>query len=318
MSTESKESAGPIEEAQAQEAHDGAHDGAHDTHAMNSQEAQQPTTIQAPGQQSLPPPAPPPPERTEPVVSLPGESVLAHEARAEIAALARGEEPPSMPAMPGAAPAQTSQPTQTPLSSAPLVGRSFFRWVWVGVLRYAYRFWTRIAARVFPENSLRAALAMRLGIRLPDRLNLSWVTPHLAVGGRIRPADIARLRKVGVTAVVDTRAEHKDDEAALAKQGIKLLYLPTPDTYPLSVDDLRTGSDWINQQIEDGGRVLVHCEHGVGRSVLLTTAAVVGSGLGAQQALDLVQRKRWQAAPNRRQMARLQEFEQSLREKVKV
>ncbi|GEM_PF-376720 len=312
MSTESKESVGPVEELLTQERNDNADRVEEQSPQSQPQpQPQQQANTQAPGQQSEPPPAPPP-QRIEPGVAPTGEPTLARAARAEIAALERGEEAPSTP---GASPDHPSQPTQAPLSTAPLVGRSFFRWVWVGMLRYAYRFWTRIAAHVFPENSRRAALAMRLGIRLPDRLNMSWVTPHLAVGGRIRPADIARLRKVGVTAVVDTRAEHKDDEAALAKQGIKLLYLPTPDTYPLSVEDLRKGSDWINQQINEGGRVLVHCEHGVGRSVLMTTAAIVGSGLGAQESLDLVQRKRWQAAPNRRQMARLQEFERSLREK---
>jgi len=58
--------------------------------------------------------------------------------------------------------------------------------------------------------------------------------------------------------------------------------------------------------------VLVHCEHGVGRSVLLTAAALVAGGMSAHNAIDLVQRKRWQAAPNHRQMRRLQEFERAV------
>jgi hypothetical protein len=36
---------------------------------------------------------------------------------------------------------------------------------------------------------------------------------------------------------------------------------------------------------------------------------LVYSGMSAQQALWLVQKKRWQAAPNHRQIQRLREFE---------
>jgi protein-tyrosine phosphatase len=124
---------------------------------------------------------------------------------------------------------------------------------------------------------------------------------------------VGRLARVGVTRVVDTRSEHKDDEGALSKEGIALLHLPTPDTYPLSIADLRRGADWVNQQLAGGQRVLIHCEHGVGRSVLLTAAALVAGGMSAHDAVDLVQSRRWQAAPNHRQIVRLQEFERAIR-----
>ena len=45
---------------------------------------------------------------------------------------------------------------------------------------------------------------------------------------------------------------------------------------------------------------------------MLTAAALVASGMSAHDAIDLVQRKRWQAAPNHRQMRRLQEFERAV------
>jgi protein-tyrosine phosphatase len=127
----------------------------------------------------------------------------------------------------------------------------------------------------------------------------------------VLPGDIPRLARTGITRVVDTRSEKKDDVEALAHEGIELLYLPTPDTFPLSVEQLRQGARWINEQIADGEKVLVHCEHGVGRSVLLTAAALVAGGMSATDAIELVQSKRWQAAPNHRQMVRLQEFERA-------
>ncbi len=208
-----------------------------------------------------------------------------------------------------------AQPEDVPpqLSGSSLLRRGFVRWIFMGMLRLLYRWWTRIAAHLFPEGSRQAAWATKVGIPLPDRLNLDWITPHLAVGGRILPEDIARLAGTGVTRVVDTRAEHKDDEAALGKEHIRLLYLPTPDTQPLSVAQLTEGANWVNEQIADGQRVLIHCEHGVGRSVLLTAASLVAAGMNAHDAVSLIQRKRWQAAPNHRQMRRLQEFERTLR-----
>ena len=212
-------------------------------------------------------------------------------------------------------PAQSGEPevhTDLPgftLSGRSFLGRGLVRWITAGVPRLGYRWWTRIAARLFPENSRQAELADAIGIPLPDRLNMSWITPYLAVGGRILPQDIHRLAAAGVTRVVDTRSEHKDDEAALNAAGIELLYLPTPDTYPLSLEELEAGSRWVNQQIVQGQRALIHCEHGVGRSVLLTAAVLVARGMSADQAMALIMRKRWQAAPNHRQMKRLQEFE---------
>lgn len=188
---------------------------------------------------------------------------------------------------------------------------SFWRWFVLGIVRLTYRQWTRIAARIFPEGSRQARLMERIGIPLPDRMDLSWVDPTLAVGGRVRPADIPKLKRVGVTRVVDVRSEHRDDEEALNQYGIELLYLPTPDTYPLSLDDLRSGAEWINEQRAHGERVLVHCEHGVGRSVLLVAAALVLEGCSAREAFEQIEDFRWQAAPNRRQVARLVEFEHS-------
>lgn len=198
------------------------------------------------------------------------------------------------------------------LSGAGLRRRSAARWALTGGIRILYRWWTRLAVALFPEDSARARWAANLGVPLPDRLNMSWITPQLAVGGRVRPEDVGRLARSGVTRVVDTRSEYKDDEAALGAEHIELLYLPTPDTAPLSLDDLRRGALWINEQIADGQRVLIHCEHGVGRSVLLTAAALVAGGMNAHDAIDLVQSKRWQAAPNHRQIVRLQEFERTV------
>jgi len=186
------------------------------------------------------------------------------------------------------------------------------RWFFTGLMRVAYRRWTRIAVRLFPEDSPSERLAHKLHIPLPDQLNMDWVTEHLAVGGRVHPADIPALARAGVTHVVDTRSEYCDDADAMAREHIQLLYLPTKDTYPLTVEQLTDGARWVAERMQQGGRVLIHCEHGVGRSVLLTCAVLVYNGMSAHKALLLAQQKRWQAAPNSRQIQRLREFEAAI------
>lgn len=216
----------------------------------------------------------------------------------------------AIPATPEISAEQTD--TISSASEQPHVYFSYARWASSGVARVLYRAWTRVATRLFPENSSGELIARRLHISLPDALNMSWVNDHLAVGGRIRPEDIKALALSGITHVVDTRSEYSDDKDALAKENIELLYLPTPDTYPLSVEQLMQGSEWTDKYIGEGGRVLIHCEHGVGRSVLLTCAVLVYEGMYARDALELVKKKRWQASPNQRQVNRLREFESVL------
>jgi protein-tyrosine phosphatase len=205
-------------------------------------------------------------------------------------------------------PPPVEQPIQQ-ITQPPPIQFSTLRWASMGVVRVLYRLWTRIAAHLFPEDSKTEKMAQTLHIPLPDRLNLSWINDHLAVGGRVRPEDIRALRMVGITHIVDTRAEYCDDREALAKEHIELLHLPTRDTYPISIEQMMQASSWVQQRIEQGGRVLIHCEHGVGRSVLLTCAVLVYGGMHANDALTLVQEKRWQASPNQRQIERLKEFE---------
>ncbi len=181
-------------------------------------------------------------------------------------------------------------------------------------LRILILTWARFMTWLFPSHSKRQKLAVRMRLPMPNPLNLSWITSTLAVGGQFSSNNIPALVALQVGSVVDVRLEDKDDEDLLRQNGIDLLYLPTPDVHPLSLEDLRKGSEWINNRLQMGQKVLVHCKHGVGRSVLLTGAALVDQGLTAKEAFTLIAEKRWQAAPNESQIYRLMEYEQQRRE----
>jgi protein-tyrosine phosphatase len=212
---------------------------------------------------------------------------------------------------PEVTPPPAGTPETVPVES-PQIHFSGAHWFFTGIVRLSYRGWTHVAAFLFPENSNAERIAQALHIPLPDKLNLSWITTHLAVGGRIHPEDIKALAEEGITHVVDTRSEYRDDAEALAKEHIELLYLPTDDMRPMTIEQMMQGAQWTNEHMEQGGRVLIHCEHGVGRSVQLTCAVLIYDGMPAYDALHLVQQKRWQAAPNHRQVRRLREFESAV------
>ena len=120
-----------------------------------------------------------------------------------------------------------------------------------------------------PQANQRANLDQD-GHRSKWRPDFHWLTDDLAVGACF-PIDRAGelAREHGIGAVVDLREEAKDDEQRLGEHGIGLLHLPTPDLEPASVEVLDEGVRFAREQIALGKKVLIHCQHGIGRSALL-------------------------------------------------
>ncbi|WP_207210255.1 protein-tyrosine phosphatase family protein [Lichenibacterium ramalinae] len=130
-------------------------------------------------------------------------------------------------------------------------------------------------------------------------MNLTWITPSLAIGGRLSDDEAARLAAAeGVGAVVDLRSEAVDERAILAAQGIAFLHLPTDDHAAITPAMLEAGVDFVAAQRASGRRVLVHCEHGIGRSATLALAALVDGGLAPLEALELAKDRRDRVSPS--------------------
>lgn len=158
-----------------------------------------------------------------------------------------------------------------------------------------------------PARFIRKGFA-RVAEFLPTRLNFSWITDDLAVGGAFSTRHIPRLRRIGIDAVIDCREEDSDDEAALRRQGISFLRLPTPDAHEMRQADLEIGVAWALERFASGDRLYVHCLHGVGRAPLLGSCILVAAGYGAAEAIRLVKTRRWQASPNEEQLEAFLEF----------
>jgi protein-tyrosine phosphatase len=143
--------------------------------------------------------------------------------------------------------------------------------------------------------------------------NLDWITAELAIGGRLPTGAAARLaRELGVRRVVDVRVEECDDEHEFRAHGVELLHLPTLDTRAVSQAMLDDGVRWVSRELDAGERVIVHCEHGIGRSTLLVLCVLVARGLAPLEAMELAKAARPRVSPSTEQLAAFVEWTRRL------
>ncbi|RAK60921.1 protein phosphatase [Phenylobacterium hankyongense] len=129
--------------------------------------------------------------------------------------------------------------------------------------------------------------------------NLSWITSDLAVGGAF-PAGraVALAAEHGVGAVIDVRSESCDSAEELAACGLRFLHLPTPDQQALVQPVLEAGVAFAAAARRDNLRLLIHCEHGIGRSATLALCVLVDRGLGPLEALSRAKDARGLVSPS--------------------
>lgn len=130
-------------------------------------------------------------------------------------------------------------------------------------------------------------------------IDFSWITPDLAIGGSFETHVCEALaREHRVRGVVDLRAEGRDEEMALRHHGLELLHLPTLDHAAVAPEMLRDGVAFAARHLDAGGRVLIHCQHGIGRSGLLGLCVLVDRGMAPLAALELAKTRRPKVSPS--------------------
>lgn len=142
-------------------------------------------------------------------------------------------------------------------------------------------------------------------------LRYSQITPQIYVGSQHGFLGKLRLRMIGVTASINLREEFDDAENFLLFADH--LYIPVPDERPVSLAQLREGIIFIQQILDKGGMVYVHCASGVGRSVMLVIAYLIQQGMSFDEAYATVKAVRPFVYLFPSQQARLHEFEDQLK-----
>jgi predicted protein tyrosine phosphatase len=147
--------------------------------------------------------------------------------------------------------------------------------------------------------------AVRILVGAPIR-SLSQITPQMHIGGQYRGRGWPRLQRRGITAVINLRVEFDDRTAGIAPP--RYLYLPTEDDHSPTLEQLREGVAFIQDEIERGGIVYVHCGAGVGRAATMAAAYLVSTGLSATDAWDRIRRVRPFVRPMPAQLSQLERF----------
>ena len=125
-----------------------------------------------------------------------------------------------------------------------------------------------------------------------------WITSDLAIGGAYDPHSPAALAALGVGAVIDCRAEACDDRQALRAGGLRFLHLPADDHAPLAPAMLEAGVAFAGLARMEGRGLLVHCQHGIGRSALMALCILVSRGFSPSAALGRAKDMRARVSPS--------------------
>ncbi len=119
----------------------------------------------------------------------------------------------------------------------------------------------------------------------------SEITPALYCGGQHYPQGYQEMLDKGITGIVNMREDyHSDIEKGV--EGPHHLHLVTRDNTPPKVEDLVKGAHFIHEQIDNGGKVYVHCGVGVGRAPTMTAAYMITTGMTPDEALRKIRKKR--------------------------
>lgn len=121
----------------------------------------------------------------------------------------------------------------------------------------------------------------------------NFITPRLATGGALTgPGDIDALAAIGITHVIDCRAEF--DDGALLAQQFHYIYDPTAD------DGQTKPPTWFQPGIafalqalcQPGNRVYAHCAAGVNRGPSMCYAVMRALGWAAADAMATIKSAR--------------------------
>jgi protein tyrosine phosphatase (PTP) superfamily phosphohydrolase (DUF442 family) len=127
-------------------------------------------------------------------------------------------------------------------------------------------------------------------------MDISWVTERIALGGGIWNEDnMEELLELGVTHVINMQIEFDDLPLAQGRP-VQVLNNPTDDDFlPKPATLFQKGVDFALQALEEpGNKIFIHCAAGVHRAPMMTLALMRVLGWPLEDAMDLIQQRRFE------------------------
>lgn len=100
-------------------------------------------------------------------------------------------------------------------------------------------------------------------------MEIDWIDDKLAVSGAIDNYD--ELVELGITMIINLRAEQHDDICELTKRNIAYYWIPVADWGAPRSDQIKTFLDIIDRD----DKILVHCAVGKGRTGFFAVAYLI-------------------------------------------
>ena len=126
-----------------------------------------------------------------------------------------------------------------------------------------------------------------------SKYELTWITEHLATGhAPFSYDDFAAMRWHGIDAIVNLCGEYCDLHEIQQESGFEVYYLPIADESAPDMAELEKAIAWVDEKIDQGKKVLVHCRFGIGRTGTFVTAYLLKYGLDLRGAAKLLKATR--------------------------
>jgi dual specificity MAP kinase phosphatase len=139
------------------------------------------------------------------------------------------------------------------------------------------------------------------------QLKRSQITHELFLGGQYGIRAIATMQKIGITGIINMRTRSLNDKKFA--EYFEILNLPTPDFQAPTLDHLQQGVAFIKAQVEQSGKIYIHCRLGEGRGPSMVIAYLLARGMTYEDALATVKKVRPFIGLSKAQVNRLKEFE---------
>jgi atypical dual specificity phosphatase len=140
----------------------------------------------------------------------------------------------------------------------------------------------------------------------------TWIEEGVLAAGRapMHDRDFEAWAQSGITLVMNLQTE-EDSSTLLAEQGLRGVHMPLVDFSAPSMTFVGEALEVINREVAVGGRVLVHCHAGKGRTGTVVAAWLVERGMTAGDAIAQVRELRPGSVETSEQEAAVQEYANS-------